>query len=80
MARMRRKTASQPIEPQGVERMASLSSSPYSFVSASDKKTQQTLASYSVELKTITSDLSKTIMLALIAFGVEIFLYWLLQH
>ncbi len=51
----------------------------YSFTQSTDKKIQQKVNEYSAELVTIKSDLYKTIFFAIIAFGVEIYLYTILK-
>lgn len=59
---------------------ASPTSPTYTFVSPADKKMQQTIAERSVELVSIQRDLLKTIILAALAFGVELYIYWLLKN
>ena len=52
----------------------------YQFKNSSEKKVQQAIQEYAVELTTIKNDLYKTITLALIAFSVELYLYWQLSR
>lgn len=78
MAKRRRQSV---MSPQDIAvQNASPTSPTYTFVNPADKKMQRTIAERSVELVTIQRDLLKTILLAAIAFGVELSIYWLLQN
>lgn len=52
----------------------------YTFAGLAEKKKQQIITERSVELIAIQRDLFKTIVLAIVAFGVELSIYWLLKH
>lgn len=78
MAERRRQSV---ISPQATAvKPASPLSPTYTFVSPAERKMQHTIAERSVELVTIQKDLLKTILLAALAFGIEFYIYWLLQH
>lgn len=79
LARIRRTSESRVVSSESIEPSV-LSSSPYTFIKTSDRKMQQAVSEYAIELKTIKSDLYKTIFLAILAFSVELYVYWLLQH
>jgi hypothetical protein len=56
-----------------------VSSSVFQFTAKTSKKTQQMIADDTTELAVIKTDLAKTLILAVLAIGVEIGIYWVLR-